>query len=47
MSSFEIWIKDIYELDNFKTTWKSINIYRLPQQVFFMFLFKYILLFDL
>ena len=40
MSSFEIWIKYIYELDNLKTAWKSINIYRLPQHVFCMSLFN-------
>ena len=40
MRYIEIWIKDIYELDNFKTTWKSSNIYRLPKQVVFMFLFN-------
>ena len=40
MRNIEIWIKDIYELVNFKTTWKSSNIYRLPKQVFFLFLFN-------
>ena len=35
--SIEMWIEDIYELDKFKTTWKSSNIYNLPKQVFFMF----------
>ncbi len=40
MRSIKIWIKDIYELDNFETTWKSSNIYSLPRQVFFMFLFN-------
>jgi hypothetical protein len=35
-----IWIKDIYELNNFETTWKSSNIYSLPKQVIFMFLFN-------
>ena len=30
MRSIKIWIKDIYELDNFETTWKSSNIYSLP-----------------
>ena len=37
MRSIEIWIKDIYELNNFKPTWKSSNIYSLPKQVFFCF----------
>ena len=40
MSHIEIWIKDIYELDNFKTNWKSSNIYSLPIQVIFKFLFN-------
>ena len=40
MRSIKIWIKDIYELDNFKTTWKSSNIISLPKHVFFMFLFN-------
>ena len=39
MRSIEIWIKDIYEPDNFGTTWKSINMHSFPKQVFFMFLF--------
>ena len=30
MRSIEMWIEDIYELDKFKTTWKSSNIYHLP-----------------
>jgi hypothetical protein len=34
MSRIEIWIKDIYELDNFTETWKSSNICKLPKQVF-------------
>ena len=37
MRSIEMWIEDIYELDKFKPTWKSSNIYNLPKQVFFMF----------
>jgi len=40
MRSITIWIKDIYELDNFETTWKSSNFYSLSIQVFFMFLFN-------
>ena len=40
MRSIEMWIEDIYELDKFKTTWKSSNIYHLPTQVFFMFFFN-------
>ena len=40
MRSIEIWMKDIYELNNFETTWKSSNIYSLPKQVYFMFLFN-------
>ena len=35
MRYIEIWIMDIYELNNFETTWKSSNIYSLPKQVFF------------
>ena len=34
ISHIKIWIKDIYELDNFEPTWKSKNIYFLPNQVF-------------
>jgi hypothetical protein len=40
MRYIEIWIKGIYELDNFKTTWKSSNIYHFRKQVFFKFLFN-------
>ncbi len=39
MSHIEIWIKDIYELDNFEPAWKSSNIYFLPIQVIFKFIF--------
>jgi hypothetical protein len=48
MRSIKIWIKDIYELDNFELTWKSSNIYSLPIQVFFIFLFNifYYLIFN-
>ena len=42
----EIWIKDIYELDNKKKTWKSSNIYHLSKHVFFVS-FLYMLSFDL
>ena len=35
MRSIEVWIKDIYELDNFGTTWKSSNLYSLPKYGFF------------
>ena len=46
MRSIEMWIEDIYELDKFKTTWKSSNIYNLPKQVFFVFFFNiFIILF--
>ena len=31
MCHIEIWIKDIYELDNFTETWKSSNTYKLPK----------------
>ncbi len=40
LRSIKIWIKDIYELDNFETPWKSSNIYSLPIRVFLMFLFN-------
>ncbi len=40
MRYIEIWIMDIYELNDFKPTWKSSNIYSLPKQVFFMFRFN-------
>ena len=35
MSRIEIWIKDIYELDNFTETWESSKTYKLPKHVFF------------
>ena len=40
MRSIKIWIKDIYELDNFGATWKSSNIYSLPIRELFIFLFN-------
>ena len=45
-NKIKIWIKDIYELDDFIKTWKSSNIYHLPKHVFLCFFFIY-LLFDL
>ena len=44
MRYIEIWIMDIYELNNFETTWKSSNIYSLPKQVFYMFLLIYFII---
>ena len=40
ISHIQIWIRYIYKLDNFKETWKSINTYKLPKQVFFEFVFN-------
>ena len=41
MRYIKIWIKDIiYEFDNKKKTWKLSNIYRLPKQLFLMFLYN-------
>ncbi len=40
MGSIEIWIMDVYELNDFKPTWKSSNIYSLRKQAFFMFRFN-------
>jgi hypothetical protein len=47
MRSIEIWIIDIYELDHFGPTWKSSNIYSLPNQVILKFPFNIFQLFDL
>ncbi len=33
MKQIKVWIEDIFELDNFEPTWKSENIYSLPNQV--------------
>ena len=40
----KIWIKDIYELDNNKKTWKSSNIYHLPKHVFLCFFLTYFII---
>ncbi len=34
MKHIKVWIEDIFELDNFEPSWKSENIYFLPNQVF-------------
>ena len=43
MHYIEFWIKDIYDLDNFKKTWKSSNIYH-PKPVFLCFFLIYFII---
>jgi hypothetical protein len=44
MSGIEIWIHDIYELDNFIKTWKSSNTYNLPNREFLKFFLTYFII---
>jgi hypothetical protein len=46
MKHIKVWIEDIFELDNFEPTWKSENIYSLPNQVFIFKPFYYMSIFD-